>query len=261
MRSSHRGHLFLPRTSAPLVDRLTVTRRAATRTAKQTCFTRQALDVRDEVLADATADIEADEAIAFPAPSHVDTGQPDSVFVAASEDIVGDVDMLDMIDLDPACRQAVRDEIDDVIAREAPISAVRLARVVGRRFTLQRVAAKRAASIIDVVPAAQLEETPFGTFVWPPGQSREDYDDFRGAGEDGIRGLDEIAPHEILNAMRYLARTGAGISRDELVKETAALFGYSRIAAKARSHFEAVVNYGVQRGQLCDDGSAIVVES
>lgn len=57
--------------------------------------------------------------------------------------------------------------------------------------------------------------------------------------------------------MRFLAKTGAGISRDELVRETAALFGYSRMGAKTRGHLEAIVNHGVQRGRLHNDGSAI----
>jgi hypothetical protein len=172
---------------------------------------------------------------------------------------VDDLEMLDRLDFDPSCRQVVRREIDDVIAQEAPIAAARLARIVGRRFTLQRVAAKRTASIVGLVPATQLEDTPFGVFVWAAGQDRDAYEDFRVAGEEALRSLDEIAPHELLNAMRYLAKTGVGISRDELVRETAALFGYSRMAAKTRGHLEAIVNYGVQRGRLHDDGSAIVV--
>jgi hypothetical protein len=174
---------------------------------------------------------------------------------------VGDLDMLDMLDVDASCRQAVRREIDDVVAQEAPIAAARLARIVGRRFTLQRVAAKRAATILGLVPWAQLEDTPFGRFVWASSQERDAYDDFRIAGDEAARNLDEIAPNELVNAMRYLAKTGGGISRDELVRETAALFGYSRMAAKTRGHLEAIVNHGIQRGRLHDDGSAIVVDA
>lgn len=207
----------------------------------------------------APVESQVDEAITIPTSVRAALSASDAEFVPAHEDFVDDLEMLDRLDFDPSCRQVVRREIDDVVAQEAPVAAARLARIVGRRFTLQRVAAKRAASILALVPATQLEQTPFGIFVWAAGQDRDTYDDFRIAGDEAVRSLDEIAPNELLNAMRYLAKTGVGISRDELVRETAALFGYSRMAAKTRGHLEAIVNHGVQRGRLHDDGSAIVV--
>ena len=59
--------------------------------------------------------------------------------------------------------------------------------------------------------------------------------------------------------MSYLARIGQGISRDELLRETAVLFGYSRMAAKTRGHLEAVLNHGIRLGALRDDGASISV--
>ena len=60
--------------------------------------------------------------------------------------------------------------------------------------------------------------------------------------------------------MRYLAKAGLGISRDELVRETAALFGVQRPAGK-REHLEAIIDYGVRGGLLDDDGSVISVRN
>jgi len=193
---------------------------------------------------------QTDEAIAIPASVHAALSASNAEFVPAYDDIVHDLEMLDRLDFDPSCRQVVRREIDDVIAQEAPIAAARLARIVGRRFTLQRVTAKRASSIVGLVPAAQLEDTQFGVFVWAGGQDRDAYENFRIAGDEALRSFDEIAPHELLNAMRYLAKTGVGISRDELVRETAALFGYSRTSRGDRQSRRAT--RPPARRRLCD---------
>jgi hypothetical protein len=61
--------------------------------------------------------------------------------------------------------------------------------------------------------------------------------------------------------MRYLARTGSGISRHELLREAGGLFGYSRMAAKSRGHLEAILDHGVRQGLLLDDGPTIAVAS
>jgi hypothetical protein len=194
-------------------------------------------------------------------PSNVRSGTEETLFVPAHDNPVGDREVLDELDRNPRCRAAVAAQLADVIAQEAPIAATRLARIVGRRFGLQRVAAKRTSAIIAILRPELLERTPFGVFVWGPDQDSERYEDYRVTDEEALRMIDEIAPRELLNAMRYLARTGAGISRHELIRETGGLFGYSRMAAKSRGHLEAIIEHGVRQGLLVDDGATIVVAS
>ena len=95
-------------------------------------------------------------------------------------------------------------------------------------------------------------------FVWAPEQDPQRTSELPRRRGEALRTIDEIAPRELLNAMSYLARS-AGISRDELLRETAGLFGYSRMAAKTRGHLEAVLNHGIRRGALRDDGASISV--
>jgi hypothetical protein len=192
-------------------------------------------------------------------PARMAPGAGEIMFVAADDNPVGGREVLDELARNPGCRAAVGSQIDDVVAHEAPVAATRLARIVGRRFGLQRVAAKRASDIIALLPSTQLERTPFGAFAWGASQDRERYADFRTAGEENDRTIDEIAPRELLNAMRYLAKTGVGISRDELIRETGGMFGYSRMATKTRDHLEAIIDHGVHQGDLLDDGVAVTV--
>lgn len=162
---------------------------------------------------------------------------------------------------DAAIRATVRAEVEDVIATEGPVEVGRLARLVCRRFDLQRVSAKRAAAVLALVEPEALDATPFGTFAWPPGGARAVEGDFRVPDDDQARVLEEVAPQELLGAMSFLARTGGGISRDELLRETALLFGTRRLTPKPRAHLESVLAHGVQLGQLRDDGAAITCGS
>lgn len=139
-------------------------------------------------------------------------------YVVAGDRFVGVKEDLDVMAWDPTVRAAVKAEIDDVIDTEGPVEVMRLARLVCGRFDLQRVARKRSADVIALVDPEQLDETAFGTFAWPTNRARSFEDDFRVPGEDDeARVLPEVCPQELMSAMRFLARTGGGIDRDELV--------------------------------------------
>lgn len=180
-----------------------------------------------------------------------------AVYRPAEDRLVGVKEDLDEMGREHVVRQQVSAEVDDVIEAEGPVEIARLARLVCRRFGLQRVSARRSADIAALVSSTRLEETPFGTFAWPLNTSRANYDDFRVPLEDDARVLDEVCPQELVGAMRYLARTGAGISRDELVRETAVIFGTCRLTPKPRGHLELVLDHGVRKGHLVDAGDII----
>lgn len=186
-----------------------------------------------------------------------DAAQP-AVFVAASTSgWEGRRELLDRLD-DRRAAALVRDVALDVIAVESPIEEGRLARVVGNRFGLKRVVAKRAAEILGVVPRTLRHDTLLGIFYWAPGSSPETYTGFRATPPDVSRPLAEVAREEIANAMAHLARLGHGIAPEELIRETAAVFGVGRVTAPARERLEAVVAWAVSTGRLEVDGERVV---
>jgi hypothetical protein len=203
-------------------------------------------------------------AVAFPngsAPGSPESQLPPGAehFTAADTDIRGTVEVLDALPAASGSRAFVAEQIQDVLRVEAPISAARLTRIVGRRFSLQRLAGKRAALILALVPQEQREQTTSGEFVWAAGQRAGDHRGYRIPQGEAELPLEEIAPREILNAMTYLARAGGGIASEELLRETNAIFGYGRLASRSRGILENVVRTGVRDGPLRLDGDVIVV--
>jgi hypothetical protein len=192
------------------------------------------------------------------APSGTELPPGAEHFNAADTDVRGTVEVLDALPAALNSRALVAEQIQDILRVEAPISAARLARIVGRRFSLRRLAGKRAALILALVPQAQREQTSSGEFVWAAGQRPEDHRGYRIPRGEPELPLEEVAPREILNAMTYLAWAGGGIASEELLRETNAIFGYGRLASRSRGILENVVRTGVHDGPLRLDGDLIV---
>jgi len=178
-------------------------------------------------------------------------------FVPAHVDAVGSRELLDQLDFAKYARAAVANEVDDVIDAEAPIEAGRLARIVARRFDLSRVSESRTASILALVPPEQIHSSKFGHFVWPLGVNPSEWRTFRKADSEGSRATDEVAPEEIVNAMVYLAEVGAGISREELIRELGLIFGIRRVTQRIEELIEGIVDEALLSDRLAESNGSI----
>ena len=180
-----------------------------------------------------------------------------TTFIPAHTDLRGFVDDLDAMTRDDGARVRVRREIDDVIASEGPVALARLARIVARRFDLQRVSSKRAAAIVALVPDTQIDRTAVGDFAWPENVNPSEYVEVRTSAAGEGRVITEIAPQEVLNAMAQLARMAVAISEDELIRETAASFGIRRLTVGIREHLGTILDLGCDAATLARAGDFV----
>ena len=164
-------------------------------------------------------------------------------FRAAGEDVVGERATLDSLP-DRTAVKIVRAELRDVIATEAPIRIDRLARIVAHRHDLHRVSAARFRAIDAVVRTLVVAESYrasqiFGDFVWPDHIDAATWTGYRTGGGPG-RAFGEIAPEEIANAMCAVQSDHPDIDEDQLFRETAAIFGTTRLGKIVRTRLEDV---------------------
>ena len=202
-------------------------------------------------------------AVASGAELHLDPGlalgldQPD--FVAADDSpTAGGRDLLDRLN-ERRVFDHVRAVAAEIIRVESPIEATRLTKIVGRRFGLQRVVGTRSAVILAVVPRDLMHSSALGTFVWAKGMLPDSYRAFRPTPAGVDRSVNEIAPEEIANAMEHVARIGHGVTPDELLRETAAIFGVHRLTEPVRARLEQTLDWAVAAGRLREDGGRIYV--
>lgn len=164
-------------------------------------------------------------------------------FIPWKADVHGSMDVLDSLPSASSVPWKLKEALEKAIWAEGPIHRMRLARLVAACFGLTRVRESRAQTILRFVPTQLVD--PQEPFVWPPDLDRATWRGFRTG--DG-RKIDEISLVELSNAMASLSGVSAGISEDELLRETLRMFNVLRLTEKARSYAQRALEVGASRG-------------
>ncbi|MDN4483202.1 DUF4011 domain-containing protein [Demequina lignilytica] len=155
----------------------------------------------------------------------------------------------------------VREVALRVAEEEGPVQQERLARIVARRFGLSRVRQDRIDAILATLPRGRRERTSLGTYIWPENTASSTYAGYRVTPSGVPRPIDEIAPHEVANAMAEVAASSHGIETDELIREVAELFDYRRITAPVRARLSSVVTWAIAENRLEDHDGLVLPTS
>lgn len=160
-----------------------------------------------------------------------------------------DVRFLDRAAKDADIAAGVRGLIEDLLRTEGPTSQDRVAKSIATSCGLSRVTASRRADILRHAP----EPDEHG-FCWPADLHPDRWTGYR-PDPDQQRDIEEISPHEIANAMVEIGHRTRGISTDELLGETVALFGFARRTERVTLHVETGLALALSSGRLQRQGS------
>lgn len=137
----------------------------------------------------------------------------------------------------------------NILRTEAPINRNVLTRKLASCYGIARVtqnvravAEKAAEECSAVVTKAGDNE-----FVWLSEQDPAAYNKCRAVYPDGFkRSLDEISPEEISAAIKLIITSQGSMEREDLIRETARLFGFSRVS----SVIESAVSLGIREARI-----------
>ncbi|GAA1899540.1 DUF3320 domain-containing protein [Lapillicoccus jejuensis] len=156
----------------------------------------------------------------------------------------------------PRRTAAVAVVIREVVEAEGPVSRSRLGRLVAGAHGLTRVTADRQSRLDAVVPG-DLRRDAEG-FVWPPERDPLRWEGYRTwDGPPRERPLDDVAVRELANALVDVVLRSMGIGEDELLRETARLFGVGRVTAPVRERLGAALQDAVRDGRLAVRGGVV----
>jgi hypothetical protein len=99
-------------------------------------------------------------------------------------------------------------------------------------------------------------------FYWRIDQNPADYAEYRVANNDEEkRSMDDICAEEIANAIKVVAEIQISLSKSDLIRETAKLFGFTRLGNVIESSVERGLSEAQRRGMvdLSDDGEKITL--
>jgi hypothetical protein len=165
----------------------------------------------------------------------------------------GEKSVLDELPAAKAAR-AVRRVMAAGVKAEGPIHVDRLAKLTVNAFGLNRASEGRKKALLALLPPSAVVED----YLWPEGVSPDTFSGFRRQTASTDRPIDAVAPEEIGNAMVSLCRAGAGMMADELLTQTAAIFGYKRRTAAVTPALEAALKLALHRGRLVEQPSGLL---
>ena len=163
----------------------------------------------------------------------------------------------------PQTFAAIKRFVTAVVGREAPISRRLLIRRVIGAWGISRSGAKAEEVIDRAISANGFGSTVSTgmTFYWNSTQLPEDYSIYR-TPEPGCdkRAMDDICPEEIANAVRSVADMQLSLSRTDLIRETAKLFGFTRVGGVIENAVSAGIAAAQARGDIdiSPDGERIM---
>jgi very-short-patch-repair endonuclease len=151
---------------------------------------------------------------------------------------------------------ALERAVQQVIEVEAPLHVSELTRRVGAAFGQKKLTAKAKRRVTAVAkklePPAVLRES----FVWRSGEDPARFERVRGASADGItRDAESIPPEEVVCAVKIVLTDNLAMPHGDLVRETARVFGLTRLGRKITEAMTSGIALLIERGgaEVSDD--------
>lgn len=146
---------------------------------------------------------------------------------------------------------AIHQEIAGIIDEEAPILGGRLVQILAARFDVARVRQARREQLLSYIRDHSPQTAANGDIVvWPKNMEPSAYREFRVPESGSKRDIQTIPYQELRNAMVHLTRSAHGADVETVLRETARLFGITRLASQVWPRLEGVLSAACQEGRL-----------
>ncbi len=156
----------------------------------------------------------------------------------------------------------VRKAVEAVLKAEAPIGKNELLKKTVACFGVTRstAAVKKAFEQACAELGVCTTNSMGNDFCWQSAEQVMNYDICRITKDGGEkRPMDEIAPEEIAAGVKIVLTDQISMDRESLKKETAKLFGYSRMGETTSSCADIGINSAVAKGYVSVDGDKVTL--
>ena len=143
----------------------------------------------------------------------------------------------------------------NILATEAPISKKSLYRKLNAVWGISRLGSRSEAVLETALARVPKQEVVYNDniFYWLVDQDPNMYEGYRvdDISEGGFkRSMDDIAAVEVVNALLEVLDEQISLSKDDLVRETARKFGYTRLGSVIDSSVSYAINVAMEKGQI-----------
>ncbi len=147
----------------------------------------------------------------------------------------------------------IRKKLEAVLEQEAPISEALLLRRVIQSYGITRAGSRLQNHLVGILRGMDLLTTTYEDriYYWRPDQDPTVYGQFRiSDGEENRREAKDVPVQEAANAVYYVLSEQIGMTREDLIRETAKLMGYARLGTNVTALFTAAIQYAEAKGRI-----------
>jgi hypothetical protein len=141
-------------------------------------------------------------------------------------------------------KELILDQINKVLLIESPISKNLLCKRILTAWGIARNGARISSYFDYLFSELKINQINHGnmTYLWKDGQHPLDDTFYRvSKNESEKRDADDLPPEEIVNVISKILREQVSLSRADLVREAAKLFGFSKVG----TNVDAAMNYSI----------------
>ncbi len=157
----------------------------------------------------------------------------------------------------PARSGLIRDQIEAVLKVEAPISRGQLCRRVLSMWGISRIGSRIDDCFSNLFSSMKLISSGFGKecFYWRSDQIPMELMNYR----PSFMSADDICPEEVSVAVKEVLETQIGLSKEDLVRETAKLLGFARMGTLVEASMRRGIDMAILRGFAREEDERIVL--
>lgn len=145
-------------------------------------------------------------------------------------------------------RQRLRQQVQMLVAMEAPISKNWLYKKIIQAWNISRVGAKLEAYLQEIITETDLTTTQHHQpFYWSAPVAEMDH--YR-SNETEKRGIEDIAPEEIMVALEEVVAYNLSIDEEELVRYLCRSFGFSKVGKQIDTLLRYAIDIAEKDGKI-----------
>jgi very-short-patch-repair endonuclease len=152
--------------------------------------------------------------------------------------------------------------VEGVVNKEGPISLGLAARRVSEHWGISRVTSRVLKRFEQISRKAYIRYVceKDGVILWPRNQNPEDFSIFRipGTDEASKRDAADIPPQEVANAALHILEQHISLPLEDLVRETARIFGFQRIGPNVDKAMRSGISLLLKKGDSKEEKGIII---
>jgi very-short-patch-repair endonuclease len=158
--------------------------------------------------------------------------------------------------------QKILNQIKQVVEMEAPISQTLLSKRILAAWGITRLGVRLNDFLNRLYRRLELKQSKQNetVFYWRQDQEPELYNQFRIPENDSQkRNAEDLPKEEIAAGIHEILTHQISLPPDDLVRETARLFGYARIGANVEQAMKLGIDYALQKGVITENNDRIIL--